>query len=105
MPIERVGLLSRARYVVDFAVHELHTQLLSAVFTEFRKGRLWPRLFLTFPSLQGEKAFLREVDAFRAIIPPEAQTCLDAEIAKIKAAYAVAYRLKKSSLSARTGNR
>jgi len=101
MPIEKVGLLGRARYVVDLAVHEFHAQLLAPVFASSPKSEQWYNLFFTFPGLQGEKAFLRDVDAFRKTVPPDAQSSLDSEITKVKAAYSVARKLKKNAEAAK----
>jgi hypothetical protein len=105
MPIEKVELLSRARYGVDLAVHELHAQLLAPVFIDSRKSEQWCSLFFRFPSLRGEKAFLREVNTFRAILPSAAQAVLDSEISKVKAAYVVAYRLKQAHAAGKNKRR
>lgn len=96
MSLETGKRLDRARYAVDFAVHGLHVQLLNPEFKEARKTEEWLDVFTTFPSLKREGSFLRSIGALRAVLPTEAQSVLDAETEKVKAAFAVAYDLLKA---------
>ncbi len=96
MSLETGKRLDRARYAVDFAVHGLHVHLLNPEYKEARKSEEWMEVFATFPGLKGEAAFLRRVNALRALLPTGERSVLDAETAKVKAAYAVAYGLIKA---------
>lgn len=102
MPIKRVSLLGRAKYTIDFAVHELHTGMLEPAFADFRMSQCWCNLFASYPSLKGKQAFFRELASFRSILPTDAQASLDTEIAKIRMAYSLAANLNKANEAARS---
>jgi len=96
MSLETGRRLDRARYAVDFAVHGMHVQILNPEFKEARKTEEWMDVFASFPGLKGETAFLRSVSALRSLLQTEAQSVLDAETEKVRAAYAVANELVKA---------
>lgn len=94
--------LSRARYAVDFAVHALHVLILEPAFREVGETEAWVEVFCTFPGFKGEAAYLRKVAALRALVTVEASADLDVEVAKVKAAFQVAYKLMKADAKAKT---
>ena len=89
--------------MVDAAVHDLHVLILNQAFAGARKSEEWLNVFCSFPRLDGEKTFLREVTALRAIVPADAGITLDSEVAKVKAAYSLAGKILAGSRSTKRG--
>ena len=93
MILEPLRKRDRARFLVDSAVHDLHLLILTEPYASVRASEVWLNVFCSFPRLDGAKAFLRGIAAMRDLLPAESWASLDAEVAKVKAAYLLASKL------------